>query len=358
MNVYQKNLVALSVLLIALFFGAAVFAADGGNKASAIQEVQEVQRLIEQKDFAQAEKQANAYLAQNPDVPEMRLLYGVALAKQGKNSPALLVFQALIKSHPDLPEAYNNLAALHAEGRQYSRAREVLEQGIATNPTYDQLHKNLSAIYAEVAKEAYKSALLLPPAKLKNGENTGSNLTLDQSLVVALSNQAESKTVPKGKPIQLPAAVIEVEPTPQKQVAVVAENKPKPDQVVPTPKVVKTSATETGSAEKAVEAAVKRWAKAWESQDLKAYFASYGDNFKPAKGRSRSAWEAFRRSRIEGKSSIQVRVQNLKVRVNGDKARARFTQRYRAGSFKATGRKTLNFELENGSWVIVSENIN
>jgi ketosteroid isomerase-like protein len=103
------------------------------------------------------------------------------------------------------------------------------------------------------------------------------------------------------------------------------------------------------------EAAVQNWVAAWSSKDLKAYFNAYGRDFDPAGGASRSAWEAERRSRIEGKSKISVRLEGLQVVVNGNKATAKFRQDYRANGIAISSRKTLDLVKVGNNWKIVRE---
>ena len=62
-----------------------------------------------------------------------------------------------------------------------------------------------------------------------------------------------------------------------------------------------------------------------------------------------------RRARIVGKSSITVRVSDLSVSVNGDRAVARFRQAYSADSLNVTSRKTLEFQKSGERWLIVRE---
>ena len=88
---------------------------------------------------------------------------------------------------------------------------------------------------------------------------------------------------------------------------------------------------------------------------MKAYLAAYGTQFTPAGKQSRAAWEKEREARIVGKSRINVSVSDLSVKVNGDRATARFHQAYDADSLKVASRKTLEMVRSQGRWVIVRE---
>ena len=107
--------------------------------------------------------------------------------------------------------------------------------------------------------------------------------------------------------------------------------------------------------EQAVEAAVQAWARAWSKKDMKAYYAAYGQGFKPADGASRSNWESDRKARIVGKNKIRVELSNIRVALNGDKATARFRQDYQGDSLRVSSNKSLALAKEGKRWVIVRE---
>ena len=97
------------------------------------------------------------------------------------------------------------------------------------------------------------------------------------------------------------------------------------------------------------------WANAWSSKDMNAYLAAYGKEFDPPGKMSRKAWEDERRNRIVGKAHISVKVSDLHVTVNGNKAVARFKQDYVADSLKVNSRKTLELVKNGEHWAIVRE---
>lgn len=89
---------------------------------------------------------------------------------------------------------------------------------------------------------------------------------------------------------------------------------------------------------------------------MKGYLAAYGSDFDPPGGQSRKAWEEERRQRIESKSRISVKVSDLQVSINGNKATARFRQQYSADTLNVSSRKTLELSRAGDRWVIVREN--
>ena len=86
---------------------------------------------------------------------------------------------------------------------------------------------------------------------------------------------------------------------------------------------------------------------------MSAYLASYGSNFDTPGSQPRKAWEEARRVRIVGKSRISVKLSNLSVAVQGNKATAQFKQDSSADSLNVSSRKKLDLAKVNDRWVIV-----
>ena len=77
----------------------------------------ELEELIQNKQWAQAQQRLQTAVQQNPKTatsPQWRLLNSQVLAGQGKRQEAIDVLQALIQEFPELPEPYNNLGVLLA----------------------------------------------------------------------------------------------------------------------------------------------------------------------------------------------------------------------------------------------------
>jgi len=71
---------------------------------------------------------------------------------------------------------------------------------------------------------------------------------------------------------------------------------------------------------------------------------------------SRSEWETFRRSRIESRRSIEVKVSRLETEVVGpDRVRVSFDQAYTSNVYSDDVRKTLELVRLDGRWAIVVE---
>lgn len=104
-----------------------------------------------------------------------------------------------------------------------------------------------------------------------------------------------------------------------------------------------------------VRGALQAWAAAWSARDVDAYLGHYASGFKPADGKSIDAWRSQRRERVGGAASIEVKLSDLAIAVQGDRAVAHFQQEYRSDSHKAVDRKTVVLISEAKVWRIVEE---
>ena len=347
---------ALRILFFAATLSAGVAHAD---------DYADVNRLVRAGQLAEALTKADQYLAGKPRDPQMRFIKGVIQTEAGKPADAISTFTKITEDYPELPEPYNNLAVLYAGQSQFDKARAALEMAIRTNPSYATAHENLGDVYAKLASQAYSKALQL------DGGNTAvqPKLALIRTLFsaeqkgatpAAAANTAKPAAVVVAAAPAAPAPAPAVKPAPA---ATPAAPAPAPA-VKPTPAATPAAApvaapapapAAASGAEKQVEAAVRAWADAWASKDMSAYLGSYGQNFDPPGKQARKSWEAERRARIVGKSSISVKLSSLAIDVQGNKATAVFKQEYSADSLNVSSRKTLDMVKAGDRWVIVRE---
>jgi tetratricopeptide (TPR) repeat protein len=314
-----------------------------GTAASYADDYAEVNLLIRNGKLSDAMKKADQYLAAKPRDPQMRFIKGVIQRDSGKTSDAISTFTKLTEDYPELPEPYNNLAVLYAGQNQFDKARASLEMAIRTNPSYSTAHENLGDVYAKLASQAYNKALQL------DGSNTA--LAPKLALIRELFNPNQ-----KG---QRPTAAAPTPPPSQPaQQVLPAPAAPKAPVVEPAPPAATAKPPQPGiDANKEAEAAVRAWARAWSNKDVKAYLSAYSRDFDPPGSLSRSAWEEERRLRINGKKSINVKLDGLTLTVTGNSAVARFQQDYKADALSVSSRKRLDLVKTGERWLIVKESV-
>ena len=336
---------ALRILFFAATLSAGVAHAD---------DYADVNRLVRAGQLAEALTKADQYLAGKPRDPQMRFIKGVIQTEAGKPADAIATFTKITEDYPELPEPYNNLAVLYAGQSQFDKARAALEMAIRTNPSYATAHENLGDVYAKLASQAYSKALQL------DGGNTAvqPKLALIRTLFSAeQKGAAAAAAAAKPAPAVVaaaPAPAPAVKPVPAPAAATPASAAPAAAPA-PAPAAPATAAAAASGSDKQVEAAVRAWADAWASKDMNAYLGSYGQNFDPPGQQARKNWEADRRARIVGKSRISVKLSNLAIDVQGNKATAKFKQDYSADSLNVSSRKTLDMAKVGDRWVIVKE---
>lgn len=108
-------------------------------------------------------------------------------------------------------------------------------------------------------------------------------------------------------------------------------------------------------AETSVREALEAWARAWSARDVDAYLSHYAPEFRPADGRPLEQWRTQRRERIGGASSIDVKLAEVKILIDGPRAVAQFRQDYRSDALKSVDQKTVVFGSVEGRWRIVEE---
>lgn len=325
--------------------------------------VQDAEQLLRQKQPQQALEKIDQFLAERPRDPQGRFFKGLILTELGRVPEATSVFQKLTEDYPELPEPYNNLAVLYAQQKQYDKAKTALEMAIRTHPSYAVAHENLGDIYARMATQAYDRALQL------DSSNTGaqSKLNMIREMVGSPPKAGAKTSASAAPPRPAPApASPPVAPAATKPAAPTAAVAPPPTPAAAPAAIAAapaTAAVETPPAAPALPtaeltAAVDAWAAAWSRKDVKGYLAHYADDFAVPGKRSRSAWEAERRSRIDKPGTIEVGIEDIRFKAEApDRIRATFRQSYRSVGLKSTTTKTLTLVRRNGQWLIQQERI-
>ena len=308
-------------------------------------ETSDVSKLLRTGQIAQAMQKVDAALIVKPKDAQLRFLKGLILTEQTKSTEAIAVFSKLTDDYPELPEPYNNLAVLYASSGQYDKARAALEMAIRTNPTYGTAHENLGDVYAKLASQAYDKALQL------DSGNSGAKLklTMVKNIIGNTTGGTNPKTV---SPINITkendtATTIT---KPQQVVAKKLETEsPKSEPKLPAKTVAKNTDDQD------VLDSVEAWAKAWSNKDTTNYLAHYAKDFQTPKGETRKSWADERRSRIESKGRISVKIETPKVTFDGQNATIKFRQIYTSDRLTANSRKSLEMIKQDGKWLIKQE---
>lgn len=302
-------------------------------------EIQDINKLFKQSQYAQALKRVDSYLTDKPKNAQARFLKGLILTAQQKNADAISIFLSLTEDYPELPEPYNNLAVLYAGQGQYDKAKVALEMAIRNHPNYATAHDNLGDIHAKMASQAYERALQLD----RNNATTQTKLALINNLFVESKPNAAIVNAVKPQ-----AASSGTAPLPSKAVIAV------PEATSPTkPPVIKKLAT-SSSAE--VLKALQEWIGVWSSQNTRKYLDLYAADFRTPNGESRDQWETDSKVRITAPKYIEINISNEKVSFPDENhAIVTFHQFYRSDYLNTSFDKVMLLVKSNNKWLIQAE---
>jgi len=343
----------ISILLSSIFCFSSAFAQSSYG---------DIQLLINDGQYKEALKLTDNQLSRNASDIKLQFMKGLILTRLDRYSDAETVFIQLTKENPDLPEPFNNLAVVYAAQGKYTEASEALKSAINTHPSYATAHENLGDIYAKMASHAYNQALELDTSN----ETAREKLSLVNELISAPpSSKPENTTVavvaPEPEPVPRIEAKPETKPVSQEPEIITIPAKPEPRQAdvqKPAVAVVEKVDIEQEKAKNrtAVELALKNWANAWSAKDVDSYITSYGKEFVPPKGLSRSEWEKERHVRLRKPKFIKVGLSDIKINLHGkDYAEIRFTQSYQSNTYGDKVKKEILMRKVNDKWLITQE---
>lgn len=142
------------------FFSAAALAL-AATGALAASDYAQVQALLDAGQSVQAIKNAEEYLAANPQDAQMRFLLANALAANGRAGDAQALLRQMCDDYPELAEPWNNLAVLHAAAGRLDDAAGALQEALRRNPDYATALDNLGEVRVRQAYEAWQRAATL-----------------------------------------------------------------------------------------------------------------------------------------------------------------------------------------------------
>lgn len=343
-----------------------------------------VAALLAEQRWPEALTAIDRQLKRSPNDTALLMDRGAVLSAMGRDDEALAAFRRVATLQPQLAAAHNNMAVILAAMGRHGEARAALERAIRIQPGYATAHENLGDLHAHLAGESYRQALQANPglASAKTKLDTANTL-------IALATGAGTPQR-AGPPIARPAvagavaapgsaaagagapataASLRQAATPA---SAAAAARPAPGGTAPgadrapaapaTPAPAASAAragtalATPGNPRAEVEAAVRAWAQAWSDRDVEAYVGAYAPDFKGGAA-DPQAWRRDRSARIAATSRIEVRLTELRVRVDGDRAQATFVQSFDSSIPRSRARtgKTLELQRIQGRWLIREE---
>jgi len=286
-----------------------------------------INKLIEDKNYEQAQIEINALLKSDSDNPQLLFINGVLLSENNKVDEAIKVFESLTKTHPNLPEPYNNLAVLYAQQGDFPKAKHALEQSIKTHPSYATAHINLGDLYTRMASESYNKALQI------DGSNKSAKTKL--SLIKKLFNfQPIRKNIEITKKASNESEAPKIQELDSKNIIENTSNN--------------ISLTE-------IESFIDGWKTSWEQQNFESYINCYSLKFKNNNGQNFEQWKIYRKPRVTNKEKIEIKLTNIKITEINNGFEVSFIQEYKSGNIDSRTNKKLIIETVDNQIKIINE---
>lgn len=103
-----------------------------------------------------------------------------------------------------------------------------------------------------------------------------------------------------------------------------------------------------------VRARIFEWRKAWQNRDIDAYMSFYSPSFH-SESLDYLGWGLKKTEIFRTAENISVKISDLWVLIEGNRAMAGFVQHYEQTPYKDVGEKILILEKLNSTWKIISE---
>jgi len=269
-------------------------------------------------------------LAPTSDLPHA--LRGQAFERMKRLPEAEAAYRDGLKVEPDDIRLVNNLAVVLAGQRtKLDEALELARRAVAADGKRASYHDTLGLVLLARndlagARQAFEKGLALEPGNIVLRQHHAQLGTVLAAKPTANAAPATAKAAPA---VAAPAAAGAARPA--------------------------ASAVAAVDPSKLVASRLEAWRQAWEAKDAGRYLAFYGSAFTPADKRTRSAWEADRRLKLDKKGDIHVQLDSPSYKVDGDVVSVVFEQRYQSGNYRDAARKQLDWVREGGEWKIRRE---
>jgi hypothetical protein len=99
---------------------------------------------------------------------------------------------------------------------------------------------------------------------------------------------------------------------------------------------------------------VNKWVTSWKSGDMQTYRSCYATDFE-SKGMNLDNWIIYKTDLRKYSKIIDIRVDDLSVSIEGNRATAVFIQDYNSSTIKSKGKKKLELLKINEEWKIYRE---
>lgn len=182
--VLNKNYFLIILLFVFWLFSTYCYAGktslnlDSAPKINSPFLIKQIQDLVRQKRYIEAEKSCTLLLSSDPNNLEARSLRASLNQRIGNTAKATEDYNFLINNKRADGRVFNNLGVIYVKEKKYKEAEELFYKAIQISPERVEFHNNLSELLMEIkdddrAIEEYEKVIQLEPANVAALFNLG-----------------------------------------------------------------------------------------------------------------------------------------------------------------------------------------
>lgn len=304
---------------------------------------------------------------------------------QGNLQQALDDYNKALEINPDFAGVYSNRGNIYQAKGNFKQAIADYDKAIALNPNFAGFYSNRGNIYQNqgMLKQAvadYNMALDKDPNDSVTYYNRGlayygleefEKSLADYSTAISKNPSMEAyddfvKYFPQKR--QADSRNIRAEIAQMfkdkldlgaKVMAPVAAAPAAPFEIAAPPAITVPAQSDArdlaAAAESEIKETVDQWLTGWESGDMETYRSTYDPSGFRSRNMNLDQWIQYKTNVRNRSRNIQISISDLRISVQGDTAKAVFTQSYSSSLLKDKGTKTLEMKRIGGEWKIFRE---
>jgi hypothetical protein len=366
----SMNLLVKKYVWLTLMTG--TFLAGSGSSYSAETPpiISKIQSIAAQDGYTKAIQTLDKEFGRNKDLKlELLILKAQLSSKNQKTNEAIEIYKSLIKDYPSNLIAHNNLATIYANEGDLDAAEMVLLNGFRQQADVDTAYQNLMKIKGKQASMALQ--LVLDPLKTTQKSlqltalNHANEIDLSTPQVALAQVKPPAVISPENSKIEIAINTTITKPTPpltrtektnqdSAPINTESESKAKESKIPPT----QAASPPAPPVDIEISKLLKAWAQAWSTGSAEGYLAFYSEKFIPDGQIGLAKWTSQRRQRINPKQDINVRLENIEIKVKkSDLIEVVFNQFYTSQTLKARANKKITLEKNKNQWKIIREEV-
>lgn len=366
----SMNLLVKKYVWLGLIAGTLLAGSESIYSAETPLIISKIQSVAAQDGYTKAIQTLDKEFGKNKDLKlELLILKAQLNLKNQKINEAIEIYKSLIIDYPNNLITHNNLATIYANQGNLDAAEMALLNGFKQQVDVDVAYQNLMKIKGKQASIALQSALDPTRVIPKNLQliaiiqANGIDLSISQQILV--QDKPTTIILPENPKTEIAINTITAKPTPllaktektnQNSAPINTDGESKAKDIK-TP-VIQATSPPPLPVDTEISKLLNAWAQAWSKGNAEGYLSFYSDTFIPDGQIGLEKWTSQRRQRINPKQDINVRLENIEVKVNrSDLIEVVFNQFYTSQTLKARANKKITFEKNKNQWKIIREEV-